>query len=281
MGLLHTFASVAIFMSEVMKKMLQDLEFPMVREHLTKRCHTELGKEQALLVSPEKDHSYLRILLGQTFEYLASYTNENRIPNHSFDSINGELRLLKIENTTLEISGFRRIGAICNTVVVHKTFFKKFQEYYPLLFEYSEGFEANKEIPRLIDEVIDRFGEIKDSASVQLKQIRIEINQVKGKINQSFASALSSYQASEFLDDIRESVVENRRVLAVKAMYRKKVRGTVMGASKSGSIVYMEPEASLKYSRQLSNLEYDEKEEIQRILNELTAAIRPYMELLD
>ncbi|NAS13166.1 endonuclease MutS2 [Poritiphilus flavus] len=268
-------------MSEVVKKMLQDLEFPAVRDHLANRCHTELGKEKAQLVAPEKDQAFLRTLLGRTFEYLASYTNENRIPNHYFDSINGELRLLKVENTTLEISGFRRIAAICSTVLAHKTFFKKFKEYYPLLFEYSEELEANKEIPQLIEAVIDRFGEIRDDASTQLKQIRIEINQVRGKINQSFASALSSYQASEYLDDIRESVVENRRVLAVKAMYRKKVRGTVLGASKSGSIVYMEPEATFKYSRQLSNLEYDEKEEIQRILNELTAAIRPYMALLD
>ena len=87
--------------------------------------------------------------------------------------------------------------------------------------------------------------------------------------------AMQRYQSSDFLDEIRESVVENRRVLAVKAMHRRKVKGTVMGSSKTGSIAYIIPEATLTYTRELNNLEYDEKEEIQRILHELTDYIRP------
>ena len=267
-------------MASILSKTLQDLEFPTVLGQVAERCHTELGREQVLQLIPLSDKELIRKSLGQTSEYLSSFTNDNRIPNHGFDPINEELKLLKVENTTLEISGFRRIAAICTTVVLHKKFFKKFKEYYPLLFAVSEEIEANKEIPEQINAVIDRFGEIKDSASNELRQIRQQINQVKGKINQSFGSALNLYRASEFLDEIRESVVENRRVLAVKAMYRKKVKGTVMGSSKTGSIIYIEPEAALKYSRELNNLEFDEKEEVQRILNELTGQIRPFTPFL-
>ncbi len=144
----------------------------------------------------------------------------------------------------------------------------------------STEIEANTDIPAQIDAVIDRFGEVKDNASDKLSTIRGEMNHIKGKIGQSFASALNTYHGSDYLDDIRESVVENRRVLAVKAMYRKKVKGTVMGTSKTGSIVYIEPEATLRYSRELNNLEYDEKEEVQRILNTLTRHIRPFAPLL-
>ncbi|MBT8315144.1 MAG: DNA mismatch repair protein MutS [Maribacter sp.] len=261
-------------------KTLQDLEFDTVLEQLSRRCNTELGKERALAIIPLDDTGVLQHILGQTSEYLSSLISDNRIPNHGFDSINGDLKLLTIENTTLEISGFRRIANICKTVGEHKKFFKKFKEYFPLLFEASGEIELNTEIPDHIDQVIDRFGEIKDKASDKLFSIRKEINQVKGKINQSFASALNTYKTSDYLDDIKESVVDNRRVLAVKAMYRKKVRGTVMGASKTGSIVYIEPEAALKYSRQLNNLEFDEREELQRILNELTGRIRPFAPLL-
>ena len=74
--------------------------------------------------------------------------------------------------------------------------------------------------------------------------------------------------------------MENRRVLAVKAMHRRKVKGSVMGSSKTGSIVYIIPEATVGYSRELSNLEFEEKEEIQRILNQLTDTIRPFQPLL-
>ena len=263
-------------MSKIHSKTLQDLEFDTVLQQLAARCTTELGKQRALQITPLPHVEDIHSELGQTSEYVSSLVSDNRIPNHGFDSIDGDLKLLKIENTTLEIRGFRRIGSICKTVTEHKKFFKKFQEYFPLLFEASVEIQLNTEIPIHIDGVIDRFGEIKDTASDQLFSIRQEINQVKGKINQSFAAALNLYKTSDYLDDIRESVVENRRVLAVKAMYRKKVKGSVMGASKTGSIVYIEPEAALKYSRQLNNLEFDEKEEVHRILNDLTASIRPF-----
>ncbi|MBU3024801.1 endonuclease MutS2 [Zobellia galactanivorans] len=267
-------------MANIHAKTVQDLEFPTVLKQVSARCSTELGKERALEIGPIDDKASIVTILGQTAEYLSSFISENRIPPHGFDAINKELQLLRIENTTLEVGSFKKIATICTTVATQKKFLKKFKEYYPLLFEVSDKIELNTDIPKQIDLVIDRFGEVKDRASNKLFDIRRQMNQVKGKIGQSFASALNTYHGSDYLDDIRESVVENRRVLAVKAMYRRKVKGTVMGTSKTGSIVYIEPEATLKYSRELNNLEYDEKEEIQRILNELTDQIRPFGWLL-
>jgi len=267
-------------MDKILKKALEDLEFPTVLQQVSARCTTEMGKELCSQIAPQSEFEEVIRVLGETSEYHGSFVSENRIPNHGFDRIDNEIKLLKIENTTLEIEGFRRIGSICATITTHKKFFKKFREYFPLLFKLSEAVAVNAEIPTEIDLVIDRFGEVKDRASDKLFQIRREINQVKGKIGKSFASALNLYNGSDYLDDIRESVVENRRVLAVKAMYRRKIKGTVMGSSKTGSIVYIEPEATLKYSRELNNLEFDETEEIQRILNDLTNFIRPYGPLL-
>ncbi len=267
-------------MSGILKKTLQDLEFPSVLQQVSAYCNTDLGRDRVLQITLIEDPNALRQALGMTSEYLSSFSNENRIPNHGFDAITAELQLLGIENTLLDLAGFRKISVICQTVSTHKRFYKKFKEYYPLLNQSADELVENQEIPEQIGRVIDRFGEIKDRASEALHGIRREMNQVRGKINQSFNSALNRYQASEFLDEIRESVVENRRVLAVKAMYRKKVRGTVMGSSKTGSIVYVEPEAALRYSRELNNLEFEEREEIQRILKELTDIIRPYRQLL-
>ncbi|WP_228236046.1 endonuclease MutS2 [Allomuricauda sp. M10] len=267
-------------MHNIHPKTLQDLEFPTVLQQLAARCNTELGKELALDVAPIPNREELLESLGQTSEYLASFSNDNRIPNHGFDQINPELGLLKIENSTLEVAGFRKVGSICKTVGIHQKFLKKFKDYYPLLFGKSEALESNSFVPEAIDHVIDKFGEIKDTASDELRSIRVQINEVRGKINQSFGAALGRYQSLDFLDEIRESVVENRRVLAVKAMHRKKVKGTVMGTSKTGSIVYIVPETTLSYARELNNLEFEEKEEIQRILNQLTNQIRPFAGLL-
>lgn len=263
-------------MAPISSKTLQDLEFNTVLQHLAGRCSTEPGKENVMELVPFDSRETILERLGQTSEYLASFANDNRIPGHNFDTISQELKLLKIENTTLEIGGFRRIGSICNTVATHIKFFLKFKDYYPLLFEVSKAITLYPEIQRSIESVIDKFGEIQDSASPNLQDIRSQMAAVKVKINQSFATALNSYHAAELLDEIRESVVDNRRVLAVRSMYRKKVRGAVMGTSKTGSIVYIEPEATLRYSRELGNLEFEEREEIQKILNDLTDQIRPF-----
>lgn len=265
-------------MDKYLKKSIQDLEFVTVTRQVASRCNTELGKEKARTLEPMMEETAILTSLGETSEYRSSFTNENRIPNHGFEAIDKELLLLKVENTTLEIAGFRKIKHISLTVLEHKKFFKKFCEYYPLLHQYAQTVTATKAIPDLIDEVIDKFGLVKDSASVELRQIRQQMSTVKGKISQSFGAALNTYQASEFLDEIRESVVDNRRVLAVRSMYRKKVKGTVMGTSKTGSIIYIEPEAVAKYSREFSNLQFDEKEEVQKILNLLTDQIRPSRE---
>ena len=103
---------------------------------------------------------------------------------------------------------------------------------------------------------------------------------LKGKINDSFNRALAEYNAADYLDDIRETIVDNKRVLAVKAMYRRKVQGTLLGSSKTGSIVYIEPQQTEHYSRELSNLLYDEHQEVQRILQELTAFLSGFTQVL-
>ena len=260
----------------ISQKTLQDLEFNAVLAHISDRCNTTLGKELALEITPKLQLEIVAKSLGETNEYLASFTSDNKIPNHGFESILEELKLLKIDNTTLELNGFKKIVVICESINAHKKFFEKFKEYYPILYGNTLSLSYQKEIPKRTNQIFDKFGEIRDAASDNLMSIRRQMMGLKSKINQSFGAALQRYQAAEFLDEIRESIVDNRRVLAVKAMYRKKIKGAVLGASKTGSIVYVVPEASLAYSTQLSNLNFEEQEEIFKILNRLTNDIRPY-----
>ena len=132
-----------------------------------------------------------------------------------------------------------------------------------------------------IKKIIELSGEVKNNASSSLKQIRKDINHVRGKIGASFTSALSKAIGAGFLDDIKETVVDNQRVLAVKAMHRRKVAGSLLGASKSGGIVYIAPQATLAYSREYQNLVYEEKQEVVKILRELATTIRPMTSLLE
>lgn len=267
-------------MISITDKTLQDLEFTTILQAIANSCTTEIGKSKALAITPYKDKELLMEALQQTSEYLSSFTNNNAIPNHGFDNLSNDLKMLAIEDSFLEVATFRKIATLSETVNVLLLFFKKFNDYYPKLNESASKVEYTKYIIQKIDEIVDKYGEIKDNASPSLAQIRRDMNTVRGKVNQSFGMALTQYNSLGYLDEIRESFVENRRVLAVLAMYRKKVKGSIMGSSKTGSIAFIEPEATLRHSRELSNLEYEEREEVTRILKKLSNDIRPQLELL-
>ena len=267
-------------MVSITEKTLQDLQFPTVLETISDGCSTDIGKEKALLIKPFRDKEELMQSLMQTSEYVSSFQNNNAIPNHGFDAITHEIKFLAIEDSFLEVGSFRKIANLSATTNVLLNFLKKFDDYYPNLNARASRVELTKDIITSIDAIVDKYGEIKDNASPALAGIRQNMNLVRGKVNQSFGVALTQYNGLGYLDDIKESFVQNRRVLAVLAMYRRKVKGSILGSSKTGSIAYIEPEATLKYSRELANLEYEEKEEITRILKNLSNVIRPYLPLL-
>ncbi|UWY27088.1 DNA mismatch repair protein MutS [Flavobacterium sp. TR2] len=267
-------------MISITEKTLQDLQFPTVLETISDGCNTDIGKEKALQIKPFRDKEELMQALMQTSEYVSSFQNNNAIPNHGFDAITHEIKFLAIEDSFLEVGSFRKIANLSLTTNVLLNFLKKFDDYYPNLNARASRVELTKDIITAIDAIVDKYGEIKDNASPALAGIRQNMNLVRGKVNQSFGVALTQYNSLGYLDDIKESFVQNRRVLAVLAMYRRKVKGSILGSSKTGSIAYIEPEATLKYSRELANLEYEEKEEITRILKNLSNVIRPYLPLL-
>ena len=160
-------------------------------------------------------------------------------------------------------------------------FFKKFEVQFPTFYKRSQKIEFTSYVDDEIKKIIDNSGEVKNNASSVLKQIRREINNIRGKIGASFSSALSKSNAAGYLDDIKETIVDNQRVLAVSAMYRRKIAGSLLGSSKSGNIVYIAPQATLAYSREFQNLVYEEKQEVIKILRALSEKIRPFTSLLE
>ncbi len=268
-------------MINIHQKTLESLEFPLVLKHTSTFCITSLGEEKVLSIVPFSKIEEIKPELERVKEFTASLNGDNGIPNHGFEAIDRELFLLDIENSTLEVIGFRRILSITQATQTLLKFFKKFETFYIHLNSFSEKINYHSSLSEEIIKKIDKYGQVRDDASTELSTIRHRLKHVKGKINSSFLKALSHYIQQDYLDEIKESIVDNRRVLAVKAMYRKKIRGTVLGTSKTGSIVYMEPQETLEYSNELSNLIYEEQEEVKKILKVLTEFFRPHKYLLE
>jgi len=267
--------------TNISEKTLQDLEFSTVLQHISEFCITGLGKEKIFETTPIQNKKALFKELNLVDEYLASFESENRVPNHGFDNIIAKVKHLSIENSFIETEAFLKIASTSLTVNELIKFFKKFQLQFPTFFSVSQKIEFTTYIDDEIKKIIDISGEVRNNASSTLKQIRRDINNVRSKIGASFSSALSKAIAASYLDDIKETIVDNQRVLAVKAMYRRKVPGSLLGSSKSGGIVYIAPQATLSYSREYQNLIYEEKQEIVKILRDLSYTIRPMVSLIE
>jgi len=192
-------------MSIISEKTLIDLELATILQSVSEFCISDLGKQETLKIKPFSSLNKLQPELQQVNEYLSSFVNDNRIPNHYFDDIQKEIHLLNIENSYLEPASFLKILNNSTTVFEILQFLKKFKEYYPTLFQSSEAIEYEKIIVQNIEKVITSFGEVNEKASALLKQIRNEINAIRSKIGGSFTKALSQYSSAGYLDEIRES----------------------------------------------------------------------------
>lgn len=267
-------------MSRISSKTLSDLEFNEVCLHIHEYCVTNLGQDKALKIKPFTSQNKAITALKQVAEYKSSDVEDKPIPRHGFDDISLDLKRLSIEGSILEEKSFVKFKDISETTNTLIKFFEKNEVLYPNLHQKFSKLYYTPDVINTVEKVINRFGEVKDDASENLAIIRQQIQVTRSKIGSSFSKALGQYQSMGYLSDIKESLTENIRTLAVKAMYRRKVKGKVLGQSKTGSIVYIQPESTDTHTRNLLNLLADEAQEKNRILQQLTEDIRPFYKLL-
>ena len=216
------------------------------------------------------------ISLKKTSEFLSSFESSTAVPFNEYEDIEEELKLMLIENFRLENKSFIRIKTMTEQIGKLQRFFPQLSEIFPTLLEEIKHLEFRKEIVDKIDKVFNRFGEVKTEASPILKVLRTEIQHARKAITENFNRALFNYGQSDFLDDIKESIIEDQRVLAVKSGFKKRVAGRVLGLSKTGSITYIQPESVVKHYFKLKENQEEEKKEIDKILRKLTAELAEF-----
>ena len=260
---------------QILQDHLNELEFPKLLEKITPYAYSPRVAEKISNIKPlpQKEAEFL---LKKTSEYLSSYESENFIPFDEYEDIEEPLKLMLIENFRLEALAFLRIRKITEQIGKLQSFFPKFSENFPNLEEEIKGLEFRKEIIDKISAVFNRFGEVKKEASPLLKEIRESISIAKKNIQENFNKSLNHYAQQDFLDEIRESTIEDQRVLAVKSGFKKRVSGRVLGVSKTGSITYIQPDSVVKHYHQLRESEEEQKKEVDRILRILTSEIAEF-----
>ena len=260
---------------QILQDHLNELEFPKLLEEITPYAYSPRVAEKISNIKPlpQKEAEFL---LKKTSEFLSSYESENFIPFDEYEDIEEPLKLMLIENFRLEASAFLRIRKITEQIGKLQSFFPKFSENFPNLEEEIKNLEFRKEIIDKISAVFNRFGEVKNEASPLLKEIRESISIAKKNIQENFNKSLNHYAQQDFLDEIRESTIEDQRVLAVKSGFKKRVSGRVLGVSKTGSITYIQPDSVVRHYHQLRESEEEQKKEVDRILRMLTSEIAEF-----
>ncbi len=254
---------------------LQELEFPELLAEIAPFAYSQKTAERIAELRPMPMEE-ASLSLKKTSEYLTSFESSNAIPFDEYEDIEAELKLMLIENYRLENKAFVKIKNITEQIGRLQKYYPNFPEIFPNLLEDVRQLEFKKEIVEKIDKVFNRFGEVKTEASPILKSLRTEIQHARKAIDENFNRALNTYSQSDLLDDIRETIIDDQRVLAVKSGFKKRISGRVLGISKTGSITYIQPESVVKHYFKLRENEEEEKKEIDKILRKLTAEISEF-----
>ncbi len=262
-------------MVQVTQENLQELEFPRLLAEIAPFAYSSKIAEKILNLKPLALEE-AELSLKKTSEYLSSYESENAIPFDEYEDIEDELKVIHIENYRLENHAFIKIKNLTAQVGRLQNYFPKLIDVFPNLNNEIKDIDFQKIIIDKVSKVFNRFGDVKNDASAELNIIRTEIQHARKAIQENFNRTLTAMGQGDFLDDIRESIIDDQRVLAVKSAYKKRVLGRTLGVSKTGSITYIQPDSVVKHYFKLRENQESEKKEIDKILRKLTAELAEY-----
>jgi DNA mismatch repair protein MutS2 len=259
---------------------LSDLEFPLIQSWLQNFALQKTAFNRLRELKPIGNFSVLRVELDKLNEFVAIKRVGEFFPALDFEEIEKEIKLLGIHNSVIELEGFVRIKIASERVNSLLHFFDKREKEYPNLAALFENCYFTKEIIEIIDAIFTPKGLIKDDASKLLFEIRTKINTLRNQINRNFEKEKRRLLKEGLLADIQESFVNERRVLTLPSTHKRKVSGSVLGSSKTGSLTFIEPQVNVPLNNELEMLMDDERKEVFRILQQLTRDISKFIDLI-
>lgn len=259
---------------------IHDLEFNQIRDWLLGFAQGETARKRLETLTPSNDFAFVDLELKKLNEFKQIRVEGESFPALDYNELLTELRLLPVRNAVLQQEGFVRIyraSELTNAILV---FFDKRTQDYPNLCSLLKEVYFTRDIIESIDQVFDRKGQIKDDASPELYQIRQQIGKLRQQINRNFEKEMRRFMKEGLLGETREAFVNERRVLTVLSTHKRKIGGTVVGSSKTGSLTFIEPGINIPLNNELELFLDDERKEIFRILQVLTAEIAHHFPLI-
>ena len=264
--------------------------FDEIRTLLRERCLSTLGKEMVGAISITNDAETINEWMRQVREFRKLQDEADDFPLQYFFDVRESVSRLRLEGTHLEENELfdlrRSLETICNIV----RFLNRTEDYeeqksypYPALHRLTEDVTTFPQLVQRIDQILDKFGKIRDNASQELAQIRHNLAKTEGSISRTLYSILKSAQSDGLVEkDVTPTLRDGRLVIPVAPGLKRKISGIVHDESASGRTIFIEPTEVVEANNRIRELEADERREIIRILTDFAKQVRPYVkEIID
>ena len=258
----------------------EKLEFNKVLHLLERQCSGDLGREAALALSPFTKVTAINQRLDEVVEFRQGTEEKNMFTVSAYDDVSEELKALRVEGYALVESGLAKLNVLLLQAKQLFTFFQSSakQTAFPALYAVVGKVEYVAELSAAIEAVIDAEGNIRTDASDELSRIRRLMGSKQREVEKAFRAVIEKYRRAGYLSDTVESFRNGRRVLAVPSEHKRQIRGIIHDESATGKTAYIEPDEVIGINNDIFDLQQEERREIYRILRELSAQLRPYVD---
>ena len=263
------------------------LGFDEIRRLLKERCLSTLGKEEVDEIAFSTDAVQVNEWLTQVREFRRLQEEKDDFPMQYFFDVREAVSRIRLENTHLEedeVWDLRRsLETIANIVRyleqgAEETASGELNYPYPALHSLTEGVMTFPAMIRRIDSILDKFGKIKDSASMTLASIRHDLEKTQSSISRTLFTILHTAQKDGLVDkDAAPTMRDGRLVLPVAPSVKRRINGIVHDESATGKTVFIEPAEVVEANNKVRQLEAEERREVIRILTVFTGEVRPYV----
>ena len=265
----------------------QKIGFDEIRELLKARCLSTLGKEKVDEIAFSSDADVVNEWLSQVREFRRIQEEKDDFPMQYFFDVRESIKRIRLENTHLEENEVWDLRRSLETIANIVKYLSRSEEggvrsedtpIYPALYRMTEGVTTFPAIIRRIDSILDKFGKIKDSASMTLAGIRHDLQKMEGSISRTLYTILHAAQKDGLVDkDVTPAVRDGRLVIPVAPGVKRKISGIVHDESATGKTVFIEPTEVVEANNKVRELEAAERREIVRILTVFSDELRPHV----
>ena len=248
---------------------IRTLEFDKVKNMLAAKAATSLGKAAVLAQQIEGDFKKVNRLQEETAEAMRIYEASKRFPFGGCTNITAELKRAEL-GSVLEPLELQQIQNTAASIRTMKAFLGENTEFAPLLAEMGQRLQIFSRLEKQIESVIDEHGEIKDTASPKLHGLRNAIQIAKNRVKEKLESILHDPNNQKYFQDNLVTMRGDRYVIPIKQEYKMNFPGVVHDQSSTGATLFIEPMAVLNLNNDIKRYSVEEKEEVERILRQLT-----------